>query len=190
MYRQLVDELPILTSSVVVRRAVLDETTWYAERVVLFEDWEFFARVARKSNVGYVTTPTTVNVGHLDPGRVSKCSSLDRADAYRTLLERVWLADQAFLDATPTTIHDAYGRALLVVAREALLAGRTEHAMAALATRRTLGMADRRGWTTFYGLCARIGGGRLLLRGALRGRTLLSLLVGTGRRVSPVNPAA
>ena len=123
MYRQLLSELPILTSSVVVRRAVLDSTTWYAERVVLFEDWEFFARVARRANVAYVTTPTTVNVGHLDPGRVSKCSSLDRAESYLTLLERVWLADREFVDSCPVALRQAHGRALLAWPRRLPLSG-------------------------------------------------------------------
>ena len=39
--RQLLDELPILTSSVIVRRSALTDQTWYTERIALFEDWEF-----------------------------------------------------------------------------------------------------------------------------------------------------
>ncbi len=190
MYRQLVHELPILTSSVMVRRAALDTTTWYAEGVVLFEDWEFFARVARRADVGYVALPTTVNVGHLDPGRVSKCSPLERAESYQTLLERVWLADAAFLEAAPAEVRSAHGRALLAVARAGLLAGQPARAAAALEAWRASGETDRREWAAFYELCLRVPAGRLLLRNVLRGRTAVRLLTGAHTRGhGSVNPA-
>lgn len=191
MYRQLLEELPILTSSVVVRRSALDATTWYAERVVLFEDWEFFARVARRANVAYVTIPTTVNVGHLDPGRVSKCNNLDRAESYRTLVERVWLADSDFVARWPVEVRSAHGRALLAVVREALLAGKREHAQCALRAWRDAGFADRHGWAAIFGVCSRLTGGRVLLRNILRGRTAVQVITGSGRRTNgSVNPAA
>jgi len=191
MYRQLLDELPILTSSVIVRRGVLDASTWYAERVVLFEDWEFFARVARRSNVGYVSASTTVNVGHLDPGRVSKCSSLDRAVSYRTLLERVWLADREFVREWPAEAASAYSRALLAVAREALLVGRRDMAREGLTAWREAGFENGQGWAALYAACARMAGGRLLLRNVLRGRTAMRMVAGSGWRFhGSVNPAA
>lgn len=191
MYRQLLDELPILTSSVIVRRAALDASTWYTERVVLFEDWEFFARVASRANVGYVTTATTVNVGHLDAGRVSKCSNLDRAESYRSLVERVWLADGDFVARWPAQVNSAYSRALLTVAREALLAGQRDQARCALEVWRNAGFTDRRGWAAIFGVCTRLAGGRVLLRNILRGRTALQLMAGSGRRINgSVNPAA
>lgn len=191
MYRQLLTELPILTSSVVVRRSVLDATIRYAEGVVLFEDWEFFARVARRSHVGYLAVPTTINVGHTDPGRVSKCSSLDRAESYRRLLERVWLADAAFVKQWPDEVRAAYHRALLAVAREALLAGARAQALAALASRKDAGFTDRRGWAATYAVCARLAGGPALLRNILRGQTAFRLASGSGRAINgSVNPAA
>lgn len=188
MYRQLLDELPILTSSVVVRRDVLDTTTWYTERVALFEDWEFFARVARRADVAYLATPTTVNVGHVDPGRVSKCSALDRAESYRSLLERVWLRDAEFADSGAARI--AYGHALLAVAREALLAGDAARARAALGTWLQGERHDWRAWAAVYRVCATVPGGGRLLRQVLRGRTLWRLVSGGGVDHDSVNPAA
>jgi GT2 family glycosyltransferase len=190
MYRQLLNELPILTSSVVVRREALDHTTWYTERVALFEDWEFFARVAGRRDVGYVAAATTVNVGHLDPGRVSKCSSLDRAVSYLTLLERVWRADPAFCLQHRDAVDLAHGRALLAVAREALLAGEPTLADEVLGRWQDAGYRDRRGWGRLYTGCARLPAGGTVLRNVLRGRTLVRLLLGTERRHDSVNPAA
>lgn len=190
MYRQLLDELPILTSSVIVRRDVLDASTWYTERVALFEDWEFFARVARRADVGYLATPTTVNVGHLDPGRVSKCSSLDRAVSYQTLVERVWLTDAAFIGEHEAAVQLAHGRSLLAVAREAVLAGRPAEARGALERWTSAGYRDRRGWARLYEACVRLPAGRTALRTILRARTALRLLVGGARSHDSVNPAA
>jgi GT2 family glycosyltransferase len=191
MYRQLLDELPILTSSVIVRREALDDRAWFTERVALFEDWEFFARVARRVDVGYLATATTVNVGHLDPGRVSKCSSLDRAVSYLTLLERVWLADEVFCREHGDAARLAHGHALLAVAREALLAGRQDQAQDALDRWWRAGYRDRHGWARVYSWCARVNGGRALLRSVLRGRTAMRLVTGTSGRVhDSVNPAA
>jgi GT2 family glycosyltransferase len=191
MYRQLLNELPILTSSVVVRRSALDSTTWFKEHVVLFEDWEFFARVARRHAVGYVTAPTTVNVGHQDPGRVSKCSALDRAQSYLTLLERLWLADPEFLAGQDGAVRSAHGRALLAVCREALLAGRREMALSTISAWQRGGFDERRAQALFYAICTRLAGGPMLLRNVLRGRALSRLVWRAGDRTyAPVNPAA
>jgi hypothetical protein len=192
MYRQLLDELPVLTSSVIVRRSVLDSTTWYTERVVLFEDWEFFARVASRAMVGFVVVPTTVNVGHEDPGRVSKCSNLDRARSYASLLERVWLRDTDFAARYDGPLRSAYGRSLLAIAREALLAGQRDQAREAMERWHRGGFDERRGWAAIYTVCARVMGGRALLRNVMRGRTLSRLLlqIDNKRTYGQVNPAA
>jgi glycosyltransferase involved in cell wall biosynthesis len=191
MYRQLLNELPILTSSVVVRRSALDSTTWFQERVVLFEDWEFFARVARRHPVAYVASATTVNVGHQDPGRISKCSALDRAECYLALLERVWLDDPEFLAQYGSAVRSAHGRALLAVCREALLAGQSELALSTIDFWRRGAFEERRAWGLLYAICTRFIGGPTLLRNVLRGRALSKLVSAGGhRRYAPVNPAA
>lgn len=189
MYRQLLDELPILTSSVVVRRDALDASTWYTERVVLFEDWEFFARVARGADVGYLASPTTVNVGHVDPGRVSKCSSYDRAVSYLTLVERVWLADSQFMLEHGPAVQLVHGRALLAVAREALLAGRPAEAGTALDRWAAAGHRQQRAWARLYRAFSRLPAGRTMLRTVLRGRTAARMIAGV-RHHDSVNPAA
>ena len=191
MYCQLLNELPILTSSVIVRRLALNERTWYTEHVALFEDWEFFAQVARGTDVAYIVESTTVNVGHADPGRVSKCSALDRAQSYQTLLERVWLSDPAFLQAHGPAARSAYGRSLLAVAREAVLAGRTDLGRQAMQAWRSAGYAERQAWAAVYSVCAAVPAGRLLLKNVLRGRALAQHVTGTKKRTyGSVNPAA
>jgi GT2 family glycosyltransferase len=191
MYRQLLDELPVLTSSVMVRRAVLDASTFYAEHVVLFEDWEFFARLARKAPVAYLAAATTVNNGHREPGRVSHCSRAARAAAYVSLLERVWLADREFVRDHEGAVRSARGRALLALAREALLEGRRADAAAALNQWQGLGVHERSAWAQVYGMCTRVAAGPPVLRQLLRARALGQYLLGAGQRThGSVNPAA
>jgi hypothetical protein len=191
MYRQLLDELPILTSSVIVRRSALTSRTWYTERVALFEDWEFFAQVARNAEVGFLDVPTTVNVGHADPGRVSKCSALDRALSYQTLLERVWLADASFMEAHGAAAHSAYGRALLAVAREAVLDGRADLSRQALDAWKASSFGERQGWAAVYSLCSALPAGPVVLKNVLRGRALARYVTGSNKRTyGSVNPAA
>ena len=190
MYRQLLDELPILTSSVVVRRDAIAPFMRYAEQVKLFEDWTFFALVAREHAIGYVDVPAAVNVGHDDPGRVSHCDALTRARAYLSLLDRVWADDPRFVASDGEALRHARGRGLLAVARAALLAGEPAEARAALQQWRTLSLDDRRMWASFCAICAGVPGGRILLRNALRGRAVLAMLSGSRREYTPVNPAA
>ncbi len=133
------------------------------------------------------TAPTTINVGHLDPGRVSKCSSVDRAESYRTLLERVWLVDADFVAHQP-------GRSVplncaLLIVREALLAGGRRSSGPGVAGARhdsATGTAARRSTACAHGWWA---GARILRNTARPDRA--APITGTGRRViGSVNPAA
>lgn len=191
MYRQLLDELPILTSSVIVRRSALNSRTWYAERVALFEDWDFFAQVARSADFGFLNVPTTVQVGHADRGRLSRCSALERAVSYQRLLERVWLADASFMETHGAAARSAYGRALLAVAREAVLKGQVDLARQALDAWKGSDFGERQGWAAVYSLCSALPAGPVVLKNVLRGRALARYVTGSGKRShGSVNPSA
>ena len=170
--------------------AALDETVRFAAGVHLFEDWEFFARVARRAPLAFVDLPTTVNVGHPDPHRVSSCDPLTRARCYVDLLERVWLADPAFAREQPEALKSALSRGLLAVSRQALLAGDRPAAVDALNRWRSLGTGERSGWARVYSACAALPAGGALLRNLLRGRLAAQLVTGRGLGDHPVNPAA
>ena len=191
MYRQLLDELPILTSSVIVRRSALTSRTWYAERIALFEDWEFFANVACNTEVGFLNVQTTVQVGHADPGRLSRCSALDRALSYQRLLERVWLADASFMETHGAAARSAYGRALLAVAREAVLDGRAALARQVLDAWKASDFGERQGWAAVYSVCNSLPAGSVVLKNVHRVRALTRYVTGSGKRpYGSVNPAA
>ena len=191
MYRQLLEELPILTSSVVVRRSCLDDSVRFTPERILFEDWEFFARVARRSAIAYIDAETTMNVGHDEPGRISRCDALTRARSYVALLERVWMQDAGFSAAHQDALMDAYGRGLLAIARQALLAGQRAEARLVLENWRRLSVKPRPAWALAYRLCLTVPGGSALLRVLLRAARIPGLFSPRFAGVPQcVNPAA
>jgi hypothetical protein len=191
IYRELLDGLPALTSSVMGRRSAMTETTRFAEGVVIFEDWEFFARLARDGESAFADVVTTVNRGHAGPERVTKCSRLVRAQCYVSLLERVWKADAPFVAAHGDALRRFEAQGLLAVAREAVLASEPAVARAALRDWRALDDAPHAGLAALYGVCARIPAGGLILRGALSaGRRAGAMFGRPTHGTAAVNPAA
>jgi glycosyltransferase involved in cell wall biosynthesis len=191
IYRALIGGLPALTSSVMVRRSAMTPTTRFAERVAIFEDWEFFARLARSGESAFADIVTTVNRGHAGPERVTACSRLVRAQCFVSLLNRVWKADPSFLEAHGDELRRVEATGLLAVAREGVLASQPDVARGALDAWRALAAPDGSARARFYGLCARLPAGALLLRVALAAERRARHL--TGRSLhgsSAVNPAA
>ena len=190
LYRTLLDEALILTSTVIVRRAAMRPTDRFTERVTIFEDWEFFARMAQTCDTAFLDVTTTVNRGHQQSPRVTDCSHLARAECYLAMVQRIWGADPEFTRDHADRVRRAAAHALLAVSREAILACRMDVARVALARWRGLGNASRAGWARLYAGCAALPGGGRLLRQALRGRTAWRLLTASRRRGYSVNPAA
>jgi hypothetical protein len=191
MYRQLLDELPILTSSTIVRRTALDPSMLYGEGIKLFEDWEFFARVASRHALAFIPTTTTFNYGHPDPGRVSACSALTRARCFVSLLDRVWGSDPDFVAAYGSVLRAAQSRACLALTRQAVLAREFGEAREALDRWRALGGGDGRRRAAVYSLCATLPAGDVLLKGLLRAHAVGQSVTGQSNGgYSPVHPAA
>jgi glycosyltransferase involved in cell wall biosynthesis len=191
IYRQLLDGLPALTSSVMARRSVMTESTKFAERVAIFEDWEFFARLARDGESAFADVVTTVNRGHAGPERVTACSRLVRAQCYVSLLERVWKADPSFVAAHGDELRHVERQALLAVAREGVLASQPAVAHAALDAFRGMAATDSANRATLYAWCARLPAGGLLLRALLSAERRARRLAGRPLHgSSAVNPAA
>lgn len=190
IYRHLLDEALILTSTAIVRRSVLGDSDRFTEGISIFEDWEFFARVARHHDGAFIDVSTTANRGHETPGRLTRCSRLAKTQGYLAMVERIWKADPQFSLSNATDIRRAEGHALLAVAREAILSSRADLAQSSLARWRRLGDSSRSGWALIYSACAALPGGSFLLRQVLRARTLARLVSGKTHRAYSVNPAA
>jgi Glycosyl transferase family 2 len=188
MYRQFMDEAFVLPTTAMVRRSALG-TLRFTERMKIFEDWEFFARLARNFNGAFLDVETAVNRGHSGSERLTRCGGLAKAQCYLDMLERVWLADPEFARQFPQELRNRSCDAVLAVAREAVLASRPELALQALRQSQALLGESRRTAVLAYSMLANLPGGRSLLRSALLSRRLLRSVT-SGHGSAKVNPAA
>jgi glycosyltransferase involved in cell wall biosynthesis len=188
MYREFLDEALVLPTTAIVRREVLGSLR-FTERMRIFEDWEFFARLAREHIGAFLDVETAVNRGHSGPERLTRCGGLAKAECYMEMLERVWLADRDFARKFESDLRIRSGDAVLAIAREALLASQPDRARQALRRGQPLLGDANRTRALAYSWLASLPGGRNLLRSALLSRRLLET-VATGHGNSKVNPAA
>lgn len=190
IYRQFLDEAFVLPTTAIVRREALGRLR-FTERMAIFEDWEFFAQLARDHHAAFADVETAVNRGHNEPGRLTRCGSLAKAQSYLQMFERVWKSDRDFSARYPDLIRQVESSATLAVARSALLSSNRQTAREALARWRRI---DGRTKITTALACAmltRLPFGRDLLRAAIVSDKIMRRVVsGSGHGSTKVNPAA
>ena len=189
IYRSLLGEALALTSTVVVRREAVGRTR-FTEGVSIFEDWEFYSRIAREHQVAFLDVATTLNRSHQGAERLTRVGQSVKTQAYLAMVRRVWGADPEFCRQFPADVRRAEGHALLAVARAAILASDRRLARSSLEEWRGLGGGTREGWARLYTACAAVPGGRFLLRHLLRARTAARVATGSRHGGYTVNPAA
>lgn len=188
IYRALLDEGLVLTSTAVVRRDAMPTDSWFPEGIQLYEDWDFFARVARVHDAAFVDVETTVNRGHDGP-RVTDVSRLDRVRMYIGMLERVWKSDARFVALHGEDLRRIEARSWLALAREAILTSRAD--LAGDALRRWAALREKgeaRGWAAVYRTCRTLPAGGSALRWLLRARTAWRVLRGEAHGGYSINP--
>jgi glycosyltransferase involved in cell wall biosynthesis len=188
MYRQFLDEALVLPTTAMVRREALGSLR-FTERMRIFEDWEFFAQLARNHDGAFLDIETAVNRGHSGPERLTRCGGLAKAESYLEMFERVWLSDHEFAREFPDDLRARSREAVLAVVREAVLASQPEIARRALQRHSGLLGDSKRTRVLAYSMLASVPGGRSILRSALLSRRIMNAV--TARHGSPpVNPAA
>lgn len=188
IYRHFLHEALVLPTTAIVRRKAIGALR-FTERMTIFEDWEFFARLAHHHDAAFLDAETAVNRGHDGPERLTRCSAVAKAECYMQMLDRVWLADPNFAREFPEELGRTISDALLAIARTALLASRRDVARNALNRWRALPNSEGRKRGRAYSVLANVPGGRNLLRGALLSRSVLRSVYSRHGN-SPVNPAA
>jgi glycosyltransferase involved in cell wall biosynthesis len=190
LYRRLLDEPLILPTTAVVRRSAMADVR-FTPGMPIFEDWEFFAKLARNCTAAFADVATAVNRGHDDPGRITRCSPLTKAESYLEMIGRVWLADPAFCAEYPDVVSRAESAATLAAARTALLARRPDRVRQALDRWRQVRGRVRMPEAFACAVLSRLPGGRHVLRASMVGRSLVRYaLSGDARGNTQVNPAA
>jgi hypothetical protein len=172
LYRDLIEHYLILPTTAIVRRSALEPGTRFAEGPIVYEDWEFFARLARNHAGGFVDLETAVNRGHKTPGRLTLCSTLTKLTTQASLIERVFESDTQFMAENAAIVRSVKANLFAQIAREALLDARPDLARSALKKRRTLKTHSRRLETTIYSVLAHTPGGSSAARLARKARDL------------------
>lgn len=97
IYPSLLRTPHILTDTVFIRRNSNTDGIFFPEDLRLYEDWEFFARIARMGLAAYLDCDTVWNYGHIGP-RLTNADVLIAIDTRFKLTERLWGKDQIFLE--------------------------------------------------------------------------------------------
>jgi glycosyltransferase involved in cell wall biosynthesis len=187
MYRRFLADALVLPTTAVARRDAIGSLR-FTEGMTIFEDWEFFARLARDRDVAFLDIETAINRGHDGPERLTRCSALAKAQCYDDMVARVWGVDPDFSRDFPGVAETARGGALLAVAREALLTSRRDEAKRAVARWKELGLRVGRARASAFSVLANLPIGGQVLKGSILGQKLLRVVV---RRDAnhPVNPS-
>ncbi|MGH9346396.1 MAG: glycosyltransferase family A protein, partial [Vicinamibacterales bacterium] len=168
LYRPLLHHYYVLPTTAVVRRAAVGHDVRFAEGPIVYEDWEFFARLARTQDGAFADVETAVNRGHRTPGRLTLCSALVKHSAHVAMLEGVWEKDPAFMAAHGGELRALKSELLTQMAKHALLEERPDLAREALRRRRRLAASPPRADTALYAVLSHAPGGAGALRLARR----------------------
>jgi glycosyltransferase involved in cell wall biosynthesis len=149
LYARLLEAPYVLPSTSIVRRSCLTNDIKFSEGVWLYEDWEFFARLSRHYNGGFLDVDTVINRGHDDGIRLTRCSRESAAENRLGLVERVWKSDPEFREEHSEQIARVEADQFLILAKEQLLASEVAEARSNI----KLWMATKRCNKVFLGLC-------------------------------------
>jgi hypothetical protein len=100
LYRSLMSANYVPTQSVLVRRSLAGDDLHFAEDVPTYEEWECFARLARRGPVAFMNCETFIQWGHKAP-RLTDAGNYELASAQLAILARVWGQDARFLREYP-----------------------------------------------------------------------------------------
>lgn len=189
MYRHFLDEAFVLPTTAIVRREALGDLR-FTEGMTIFEDWELFARLARDHDGAFVDVETAVNRGHNEPGRLTRCNSVAKAQCYLDMLDRVWKADATFRAEHPDALRHAESGAVLALAERALLASRPDVVRQALARWRRVDGRVKAHKAVACAMLSQVPGGRHIMRAGLLAQKLVRAVTGSSDGTTAVNPAA
>ncbi len=96
LYPQLMERPYIATFTLLCRKKTGAGAPLFSEDLPIFEDWEFFGRLAHGRKGVYLDCETAIQHGH-DGARLTHAGALIQVEARLRLISRVWGADKEFL---------------------------------------------------------------------------------------------
>jgi glycosyltransferase involved in cell wall biosynthesis len=132
LYPALLDAPYVCTITAIVRREAAGADFRFPEDLPTYEDWECFARLARRGPAAFLACATAWNRRHAGP-RLTDADAFVRATTRLALIERVWGADPDFLVHGRGRYEAVRARQRVVRARWLIERGRTAEARHELA---------------------------------------------------------
>ena len=126
LYDNLMATNYVATFTFVVRREAAGADR-FSEDLHFCEDWELFAKLARKGPVAYLDTETAVQWGHDGP-RLTDTNEYKMASSRIRMIERNWGGDPAFVARHGERMREILAEQHRVCARWLLGQGRTREA--------------------------------------------------------------
>jgi len=121
----------ISTITLMVRRQEAGDALHFAEDIPTFEDWECIARLARAGRFAFLDCDTAWNYGHDGP-RLTDANDFETATSRLRLIQRVWGADDSFLQEHGSCYDAMVRTQRLVRTRYFLRSGNSKEARAEL----------------------------------------------------------
>lgn len=174
LYRALLDEFYVLTSCAMIRADRLTPDARFTEGVAIYEDWEFFARLARTCGAGFLELDMTINRGGNDRPRVTDASTASKAESRLRMINSVWKNDREFMLAHRADVTKIEAEQCLVLAKASLFDSDSGVARAALWRYFQLGHLSRWRVAVLLLVCASIPYSGTILRGVRNCRSSLS----------------
>lgn len=176
LYYPLLKNPYVLPSSAIVRSECVKLDIKFTEGTPVYEDWEFFARLARTNVSAFLDIETAINRGHVDEVRLTQYSSKTKAENRLGLIERVWKADIDFMEKYKKEVKEIEGEQMIILAKCLLLESKPEIALRHIACWKKLGLSNGKFKVLFFKIFAYLPGGyRVLLIMRYIRRVFLSL---------------
>jgi len=168
IYRALLSDPYVLPTSAIVRADRLTSDIRFAENVLRYSDWEFFARLARTTLAGFVDLDTVINRGGNDRPRLTQTSNAVTTEQRLRMIDAVWKTDRAFLAIHAAEVAGVEADQWLSLARARVID--SEPLAALMALKRWFGLGHFRRWKMALVLagCALVPGSGAVLRGIRR----------------------
>ena len=132
LYRPLLRAPYVAANTALVRRTGPGRDVRYPEDLPTYEDWEYFARLARRGPAAFLDCELAWNWWHEGP-RLTGADRFVRSSARITTLRRVWGADEEFLASHREAYEEVLREQHLARGRWLVEHGRTAQARRELA---------------------------------------------------------
>ena len=129
LYLPLLYDVSVMPSSSIVRKSFLDDTIKFKEDVFVYEDWEFFTLLSRKTDNLFLNVETTLNRGHDDEVRLTRQPVTYKFQKRMEMIDRIWSKDTQFLKSHKSELLTVKSGILASLTKSLIFENNIKHAI-------------------------------------------------------------